>query len=471
VTVDDATLLGTLDELGAGLRAGEFTVRELTEASLDRLERVGPELNAVVTVTRDRALSAADELDAELSAGEDRGPLHGVPFGVKDLLAVEGRPTTWGAAPLADREREREGTATVVERLEAAGAVLVGKLAMVELAGGLGYERADASFTGPGLTPWDPGAWSGGSSSGAGSAVPTGLVGFAVGSETWGSIVGPATYCGVVGLRPTYGRVSRAGAMALSWTMDKLGPLCRSVDGCAAVLEAMAGPDPADDTTTDRPLAGGAGSPPRVAVVDGAADDAQPGVRENYEASLATLREFATVETVELPDYPYAEAARTVISAEAAAAFEDLVESGATEELTAPADRIGAYANEAVLAKDYLNAMRVRRLVGRDLDALLEPFDALVTPSAETVAIPVEVPFAEYREPYEIPPVGAAANLAGLPAVAVPNGFGERDCPTGVTFTGRAYDDRAVLDVARAYESRTDHVSYADLLDRFPRDA
>jgi aspartyl-tRNA(Asn)/glutamyl-tRNA(Gln) amidotransferase subunit A len=465
VTVDDATLLGTVDDLRAALRAGEFTVRELTEASLDRLERVGPELNAVVTVTRERALSAADELDAELAAGEDRGPLHGVPFGVKDLLAVAGHPTTWGAAPLADRERE--GTATVVERLEAAGGVLVAKLAMVEMAGGLGYERADASFTGPGLTPWDPEAWSGGSSSGAGSAVPTGLVGFAVGSETWGSIVGPATYCGVVGLRPTYGRVSRAGAMALSWTMDKLGPLCRSVDGCATVLEAMAGPDPADDTTTDRPPSGGAASPPRVAVLDGAAADAQPGVRGNYEASLATLREFATVETVELPDYPYESAARTVIAAEAAAAFDDLVESGATEELTAPADRIGAYANGAVLAKDYLHAMRIRRRVGRALDGLLEPFDALVTPSAGTVAVPVDTPFAEYREPYETPPVGAAANLAGLPAVAVPNGFGERDCPTGVTFTGRAYDDRAVLDVARAYESRTDHVSYADLLGRF----
>jgi aspartyl-tRNA(Asn)/glutamyl-tRNA(Gln) amidotransferase subunit A len=465
VTVDDATLVATIAELGEGLRAGEYTVRELTEASLDRLERVGPELNAVVTVTRERALAAADGLDAELAAGEPRGPLHGVPFGVKDLLAVEGHPTSWGAAPLADRERE--GTATVVERLEAAGGVLVGKLAMVELAGGLGYEQADASFTGPGLTPWDPDAWSGGSSSGAGSAVPTGLVGFAIGSETWGSIVGPATYCGVVGLRPTYGRVSRAGAMALSWTMDKLGPLCRSVDGCATVLEAIAGPDPADDTATDRPLAGGAGSPPRVAVLADAAADAQPGVRENYEASLATLRAFATVETVELPDYPYAAAARTVISAEAAAAFDDLVDSGATEELTAPADRIGAYANGAVLAKDYLHAMRIRERAGRELDALLEGYDALVTPSASTVAIPVDTPFEEYREPYELPPVGAAANLAGLPAVAVPNGLGERGCPTGLTVTGRAYDDLAVLDVAREFAARTDGLDYAGLLDRF----
>jgi aspartyl-tRNA(Asn)/glutamyl-tRNA(Gln) amidotransferase subunit A len=463
--VDAATLVGTVDELGAGLRAGDYTVRELTAAYLDRLERVGPELNAVVTVTRERALDAADELDAELAAGTDRGPLHGIPFGVKDLLAVEGYPTTWGAAPL--EERVVDETATVVERLEAAGGVLLGKLAMVEMAGGFGYEQADASFTGPGLTPWSPDSWSGGSSSGAGSAVPTGLVGFAIGSETWGSIVGPATYCGVAGLRPTYGRVSRHGAMALSWTMDKLGPLCRSAAGCEHVLRAVAGPDPEDETTVDRPLDGGASDPPTVAVLDGAAEDAQPGVRENYEASLDVLEEFAAVETVELPAHPYEEAARLIISGEAAAAFDDFVEAGHAEELTAPADRAGAYANQTVLAKDYLNAMRIRRRVQRDLDDLLAGYDALVTPSQSTVAIPTDTTFEAYREDYEIPPVGAAANLAGLPGLSVPNGFGERDLPTGLTFTGRAYDDLAVVELAREYQRRTDHVDYGDLLDRF----
>ncbi|MEF8827411.1 MAG: amidase [Haloarcula sp.] len=460
--VDETTLVATIEELGDGLRAGEYTVRELTEAYLDRLERVGPELNAVVTVTRERALSAAARLDAELEAGDDRGPLHGIPFGVKDLLAVEGYPTAWGAAPFEDREIDE--TATVVERLEDAGGVLLGKLAMVELAGGFGYEQADAAFTGPGRNPWSEDSWSGGSSSGAGSAVPAGLVGFAIGSETWGSIHGPAGYCGIAGHRPTYGRVSRNGAMALSWTMDKLGPMCRAASGCETVLETIAGPDPADETTVDRPLDDGAPAEPTVAIIEDAATDAQPGVRENYEAALDVVREFATVETVELPDHPYEEAARTVIAGEAAAAFEEFVADGRVEELTAPADRVGGYANQTVLAKDYINAMRIREQVQRDLDETLAGYDALVTPTLATVAIPTDTTFEEYRADSDIPPVGAAANLAGLPGVTVPSGFGERDLPTGVAFTGRAFDDRSVLGLAAAYEERTDHVNYTSLL-------
>lgn len=463
--VADDRLVGTIDELGQGLRDGAFTVRELTEAYLDRLDRVGPELNALVTLTRERALAAADRLDEELAAGTDRGPLHGIPFAVKDLLAVEGHPTSWGAAPFADRTID--GTATVVERLEDAGGVLLGKVAMVELAGGFGYEQADASFTGPGLNPWDTDTWSGGSSSGSGSVVPAGLVGFAIGTETWGSIHGPAGYCGITGHRPTYGRVSRHGAMALSWTMDKVGPMCRSACGCEAVLRAIAGPDPADETTVDRPLGHGAPEEPTVAVIPDAAADAQPAVRENYETSLAVVEEFATVEEVELPDYPYAEVARTIIAGESASAFDEFVDEGAVEELTAPADRVGGYANRTVLAKDYLNAMRVRGKLQRDLDAALADYDALVTPTLATVAIPTDTTFEEYRADYELPPVGAAANLAGLPGVTVPNGFGAGDRPTGLCFTGRAFDDATVLDLAATYEARTDHVDYTELLDRF----
>jgi len=463
--MEESTLVGTIAELGDSLREGAFSVRELTEAYLDRLDRVGPELNAVVTVTRDRALDAADRLDEELAAGDLRGPLHGIPFGVKDLLAVEGHPTTWGAAPFEDRTLE--GTATVVERLEEAGGVLIGKIAMVELAGGFGYDQADAAFTGPGLNPWETDAWSGGSSSGAGSAVPAGLVGFAIGTETWGSIVTPSTYCGIAGFRPSYGRVSRHGAMALSWTLDKIGPMCRSPRGCEAVFRAIAGPDPADETTVDRPLDGGLPDRPTVGVLDGAAADVQPAVRENYEASLATVEEFADVETATLPDHPYDEVARTILSGEAAAALDDVVESGDIEELTAPADRVGGYANAATLAKDYVNAMRLRRKICRDLDDLLSEFDALLTPSLSTVAVPRSETFEAYREPYDLPPVGAAANVAGLPGAAVPNGFGERGLPTGVTFTGRAFEDLAVLELAAAYRERTDGPDYADLLDRY----
>lgn len=460
--VNETVLVETIDELGERLRRGEFTVRELTEAYLERLEQIGPKLNAVVNITRERALDGADRLDKELTAGKDRGPLHGIPFGVKDLLAVKGYPTTWGAKPLKDQSFEE--TATIVKRLEDAGGVLLGKIAMVELAGGFGYDQADASFTGPGLNPWRTDSWSGGSSSGAGSAVPAGLVGFAIGSETWGSIVSPAGYCGIAGFRPTFGRISRHGAMVLSWTLDKLGPLCRSARGCEHVLRAAAGPDPADKATVSRPLDSSVSESPTVAVVDGAVDDAQTEVSENFEASLDVVKEFTDIETVELPAYPYKETIEIILNGEAAAAFEEFIADGKIEELQAPSDRVGGYSTQVTLAKDYINAMRIRRKIQTDLDELLAPYDALITPTLSSVAVPVDMSFETYREPYEIPPVGAAANIAGLPGITVPNGFGERNLPTGITFTGQAFDDVTVLELAKKYQTRTDYVDYEELV-------
>jgi aspartyl-tRNA(Asn)/glutamyl-tRNA(Gln) amidotransferase subunit A len=248
----------TLPELGRLLRARKVSAVELAAHFLDRLERLGPVYNAVVTVLREPALAEARQRDADLAAGKDRGPLHGIPYGAKDLLAAEGAPTTWGAQPYRDQMLQGDGT--VVRRLRKAGAVLCAKLAMVELAGGMGYNQAFASFTGPGRSPWDPTRWSGGSSSGSGSAVGAGLVPFAIGSETWGSIQYPAAFCGVTGLRPTYGRVSRHGAMALSWTMDKLGPLARTAEDCGAVLAAIAGPDGADPSSLPHRFGSSAGA-------------------------------------------------------------------------------------------------------------------------------------------------------------------------------------------------------------------
>src|SRR5271169_5960980 len=243
-------------ELSRKLEAREISPVALAEGALDRLERLGPGFGAVVTITRDRALAEAKAAERELAVGKRRGPLHGVPYGVKDLLATKGIPTTWGATPY--RTQVFEEDATVVKRLHDAGAVLVGKLAMVELAGGMGYNNADASFTGPGRTPWNTEYWSGGSSSGPGAATAAGLVAFSIGSETSGSIVTPAAFSGVTGLRPTYGRVSRHGAMALCWTLDKLGPMARSARDADTVLRTIAGADPADPTAVDRPFA-----PPR----------------------------------------------------------------------------------------------------------------------------------------------------------------------------------------------------------------
>src|SRR5919202_2681818 len=281
-------------ELARMLRAGETTPTRLAEYFLDRLDTVGRRFNAVVTLTRERALEEARVAERELASGQDRGPLHGIPYGAKDLLATAGGiPTTWGAVPFRDQRFDRD--AAVVERLRAAGAVLVAKLAMVELAGGFGYEQPNASLTGPGLNPWDPNAWSGGSSSGSGSAVGAGAVPFAIGSETWGSITTPSAYCGVSGLRPTYGRVSRRGAMALCWTLDKLGPMCRTADDCGLVLAGIAGHDPLDPTSARRKFtypelaARGRGKRFRIGVIKNSTAVVQPEVKTNFEASQKVL--------------------------------------------------------------------------------------------------------------------------------------------------------------------------------------
>lgn len=449
----------TLPELGRLLRAGQVSAVELARHFLDRLERLGPAYNAVVTVLRESALAEARLRDAELAKGRDRGPLHGIPYGAKDLLAVEGAPTTWGAQPY--RNQMLAGDATVVRRLREAGAVLCAKLAMVELAGGMGYNQAFASFTGPGRSPWDPSRWSGGSSSGSGAAVGAGLVPFAIGSETWGSIQYPAAFCGVSGLRPTYGRVSRHGAMALSWTMDKLGPLARTVEDCGTVLAAIAGPDPADPSALSRGFAYRAGSPGRkryrLGILKGTLDKTQPEVRRNFEESLRVLREFADVEEeLELPDFPYDEMASIVIDAEAASAFEPLFESGRITELTAPEDRIGGYAGQVVLAKDYIRALRLRRPAAAALDRLLARVDAIAAPTLPTVAWPIDAPFDKvYPDFPGGANIGGPANLCGVPGTFLMNGTGESGLPTSLQLTGRALGEGPLLALGRRYQERT----------------
>jgi aspartyl-tRNA(Asn)/glutamyl-tRNA(Gln) amidotransferase subunit A len=374
------------------------------------------------------------------------------------LLAAEGAPTTWGAQPY--RDQMLKGDATAIRRLRAAGAVLCAKLAMVELAGGMGYNQAFASFTGPGRSPWDASRWSGGSSSGSGSAVGAGLVPFAIGSETWGSIQYPATFCGVTGLRPTYGRVSRHGAMALSWTMDKLGPLARTAEDCGTVLAAVAGPDGADPSALRQRFRFPGGRPPkryRLGVLKGSMEKTQPEVRRNFEASLRVLREFADVEDgLELPDFPYDAMASIVIDAEAASAFEPLFESGRITELTAPEDRIGGYAGQVVLAKDYIRAMRLRRPAAVALDQLLAGVDAIVAPTLPTVAWPIDAAFDKVYPDY---PGGAnisgAANLCGVPGLFLMNGTGEGGLPTGLQLTGRAVGESTLLALGHRYQQRT----------------
>jgi aspartyl-tRNA(Asn)/glutamyl-tRNA(Gln) amidotransferase subunit A len=446
-------------ELAEHVRARRVSPVALAEAFLERLEKLGPRYNAVVTLTRDRALDEARRAEREIAAGRWRGPLHGIPYGAKDLLATAGAiPTSWGAAPL--RAQTFDADATVIRKLADAGAVLVAKLAMVELAGGGGYRQPHASFTGPGISPWAPDAWSGGSSSGSGSAVAAGLVPFAIGSETWGSILSPAANCGATGLRPTYGRVSRHGAMALAWTLDKLGPIALAADDCGVVLEAIAGPDPDDPTTGARAFrydaGGAAGRRFRFGVVRGVADPAEPAVRESFERALDVLRTIGTVEDVDLADLPYEAVARTILYAEASSALEALVEQGTIAGLTAPEDRYSLYAREAILAKDYIKALRLRALVVREADRVLSRLDALVAPTRATVATPLDQEFRSGFRGTVRDVMGALGNAAGLPAVAVPSGFSERGLPTSLQFVGRAWEENTILAAARVWQSLTD---------------
>jgi aspartyl-tRNA(Asn)/glutamyl-tRNA(Gln) amidotransferase subunit A len=453
----------TVSDLAAQIRSRRVSPVELTEHYLDRLEGVGRKLGAVVTVMRETALAEAREAETEIRRGRYRGPLHGVPYGVKDLLATRGAPTTWGAKPYADQRFDFD--ATVVNRLRAAGAVLMAKLAMIELAGGMGYNRADASLTGACLTPWNTGFWSGGSSSGPGAAVAAGCVAFAIGSETSGSIITPSAFCGVSGLRPTYGAVSRHGAMALSWTLDKLGPMCRSAEDCRLVLAAIAGRDPLDSSSRDSRSVTRRGNSrrnrgrrPRFAVMKDSYEKAQEEVRRNFLQTVETLRRFADVEMdVKLPgDFPYGPTVGTIVSAEGASAFRDLIESGRIRELTSERGRAGGYAASLVTAVDYLHAMRLRRPMRRAWSKFFESYDALVAPSRSTVAYPADRNFEDaYPGITASSPIGAS-NLVGVPGISVPNGFGQNGLPTGVQFVGPAWSEARLLDYASAYQAQTD---------------
>jgi aspartyl-tRNA(Asn)/glutamyl-tRNA(Gln) amidotransferase subunit A len=461
--LSDEILFSSVRELGDLLRRRQISPVELTKSYLQRLEQIGPKLGAVVTITSDLALEQARAAEREIVRGRYRGPLHGIPYGAKDLLATRGIPTTWGAAPYKDQTFDYD--ATVIARLRDAGAVLVAKLSMVELAGGMGYNNADASFTGPGRTPWNTDYWSGGSSSGPGAAVAAGLVAFAIGSETSGSILTPSAFCGVSGLRPTYGLVSRHGAMALAWTLDKLGPMCRTADDCGLVLAAMAGYDPADSSSVRRGFKYPANSTRRasarrvkIGVIKGTTDRVQPEVRKNFDETINVLGQFSTIERdVELPDFPYGPIVSTIVDAEGSSAFLDLIERGGLKELQCPRDRSGGYAGMMVLAVDYLQAMRLRVPLRRALHELFSRFDALVAPTRATVSYPVGVDFDKaYPGVSGGPAVIPAGNAAGVPAMSIPNGLGQAGLPTAIQLMGAAFTESTLLQIANSYQAQTD---------------
>jgi len=452
----DEVIFAPVAELARQIKAKQLSPVALTETYLQRLETTGRKLNAVVTILREQALADARVAEKEIQAGRYRGPLHGIPYGAKDLLATRNAPTTWGAAPF--RLQQFDYDATVIRKLNAAGAILVAKLAMIELAGGFGYQQANASFTGPCKNPWNPNHWSGGSSSGSGAAVAGGLVPFAIGTETCGSIVCPSAYSGCTGLRPTFGRISRHGAMALCWSLDKIGPMARTADDCALIFSVLHGVDSQDGATVNRPFNYPGVTPAnpklRIGVIAGSYENCQPAVKQNFQESLKLLRTFCTVEDVELklPDFPYGPAIEKIVASESASAFRELIESGRCKELTDAQDQLGGFASIMTSAVDYLHAQRGRQTLKAQMDKLVAPYDAVVAPTFPSVAVPIDKKFDEAFAEFDNGSLIAAGNLVGQPAVAVPNGFGPHGLPTSITFTGRIWTEAHLLMIAQRYQ-------------------
>src|SRR2546430_6624192 len=447
----------TVPQLAELIRTKKVSSVELTKMYLSRLKKYGPRLRCVVTLTEDLAMKQAQDADNDLKRGKYRGPLHGIPWGAKDLLATKGIKTTWGAEPYRDQVIEYD--ATVVERLRDAGAVLVAKLSMGALAQGPKW------FGGVTRNPWNPNedrAGSSGSSAGPASATAAGLVGFSIGTETLGSIVSPSSTCGVTGLRPTYGRVRRYGAMGLSWTMDKIGPICRGVEDCAAALNAIYGPDQRDLTVGDAPFNWSADAPLsslrigylktefEATAPPNATDQERQQLEQRnamYKEALSALEKAGVKMTpIELPKFP-TQNIRYILTAEAATAFDDITRDGRVNQLSGqdPGDWPNSFRTSRFIpAVEYLRAQRARVLLMREMDKLMSQWDVFISPAPGSASLII-------------------TNLTGHPAVCLPCGFLDvpqqngpaQHLPQAIMFTGGLYDEASPLRVALAYEHAT----------------
>jgi Asp-tRNA(Asn)/Glu-tRNA(Gln) amidotransferase A subunit family amidase len=419
-------------DLAELVRSKQVTSTELTQMYIARLKRYDPKLLCVVTLTEDRALAAAKKADEEIAKGKYRGILHGIPYGAKDLLAVDGAKTTWGSVPY--KEQVIHDTATVIKRLDDAGAVLIAKLTLGELAWG------DVWFGGMTRNPWNLEQGSSGSSAGSASATSAGCVAFAIGTETWGSIVSPSTRCGVTGLRPTFGRVSRAGAMALSWSMDKIGPICRTVEDCGVVLDVIDGSDGIDPAVIDAPIV----YSPQTKVADIKIGYVKALFEEDYPnkandaAALDKLRSLgATLVPIELPSVP-GSALPCILTAESAAAFDDLTRSNRDDQLVRQIRNAWPNTFRAarfVPAVEYIQANRARTILIHEMEKL--PVDVYITPA-----------FGGDNLLY--------TNLTGHPCIVLPDGFDDKGAPTSITFMARPFEEGKLMTVARAYQDATD---------------
>ncbi|MCK5169299.1 MAG: amidase, partial [Bacteroidales bacterium] len=426
----------TVSELASLLKNKKITSSELTKFYIGRLKKYGDTLECVISITEELALKQAQKADDEIAKGIYRGPLHGIPYGVKDLLAVEGYKTTWGAAPYKDQNIDY--TSRVVKKLEEARAVLIAKLTLGALAMG------DVWFDGVTKNPWDLNQGSSGSSAGSASATSAGLVAFAIGTETWGSIVSPATRCGVTGLRPTFGRVSRDGAMALSWTMDKIGPICRNAYDCVIVFDVIRGKDKNDQSTVDYPFNYSQEidlSNLKVAYLKDLFEGEDYRGQENDSITLDVLKRLGVnFKEVKLPDNIQVIGLVIILEAEAGAAFDELTRSNKDDELVA--QHKNAWPNlfrksRFIPAVEYIQASRIRNLLIEEFHMLIKDYDVIVCPSYGGDQL-------------------LMTNLTGHPCVVVPNGFDEKNHPTSISFIGNLYDEATILSLVKMYQDNTE---------------
>ncbi|MDP1677010.1 MAG: amidase [Bacteroidota bacterium] len=435
--IDDLAFY-SVGELASLIKSRKITSEKLTKLYIIRLKKYTPMLHCVITLTESLALEQAKRADKEIASGKYRGPLHGIPYGAKDLVSKKGFPTTWGSVPYEHQEFDHD--ATVIKKLEEAGAVLVAKLSMGELA------MDDVWFGGMTRNPWDTTKGSSGSSAGSASATAAGLLGFTIGSETWGSIVSPSTVCGTTGFRPTYGRVSRVGAMALSWSMDKLGPICRTVEDCALVFNAIYGPDRIDPTIYDLPFSY---EPKKISMkklrigyVKSDFDSVKEG-KEFNDSVIAILKKFgATLVPIELPKYPIGSIS-FILDAECAASFDELTRSRKDSQLVLQGK--GNWPNifraaRFISAAEYVQANRLRTMIIQEMDRLIKKnnIDLYIAPSLEGDNL-------------------LLTNLTGHPSITIPNGFNKKGLPVSFTFTGKLFDEGTLLAVAKKYQDATNH--------------
>jgi aspartyl-tRNA(Asn)/glutamyl-tRNA(Gln) amidotransferase subunit A len=465
-SISDDVFFASIAEINQKLTKKEFSAVELARAFCDRLETLGPRYNALALSLRKDALRDAKDVEGDIKRERLRGPLQGIPFGAKDLLAYAKHPTTWGAQPYAGQVFDY--TAGVLKRILKHGGLLTGKLAMVELAGGPTYRYATASLTGPGLNPWDTTRWSGGSSSGSAIAVAAGLVTYALGSETSGSILTPSAFCGVTGLRPTYGLVSRHGAMSLAWTLDKIGPICRSAEDCGLVMEAIAGAEYDEPASAHKsfyytPQFARDLKDVRVgfAPVD-FSDGVDPAARADYAKALETIRSLGVqVTETKLPDFPYNAVISTIISAEGSAVFEPLIKSSLVDELADQHQIAGLKAGLEIPASEYLKAMRIRALIQEAFHDLLSTVDVLIAPTRFDPAPKITQPLDRRGSDRPTPTTQGltalipAGNLAGLPALSLPCGFAN-GMPMGLQLVGSPFSENMLLAIGRSFQERTD---------------